>query len=643
LGIKEKVQASNLIDDIQELLSEKNRSKEEAAKIFEDMSDQLSFYLNFTDGITDVQKWIEENRIIYGRKFSYEDAQIDMMIGEKDKKLEKAPRPYLKQYINDNVKDKSCIKARQSEFTESEVNENIYLCASRPFTNVRHIFPTSGMAQRMSREKISPAIEKSPKIVDQVIKPFNLTSKGFKNGSFYTVDSSWTDYQGRGPSSDKLTFDEYESQNPQIEEIFSESTSHSEIGRKVRISTPKFPGSGIDAMFLRGCQFEWYITCPKCKKEQIMTFPDNIMNYYDINTPEDIGTETYNKKLNKVYIGCKHCGTYIDKVSKHYLTNSRWIAKKDSLIPVRTSYRVTYFMLPWKTGKEILFKYHTFRFVNQFYNEVLGMGYITKEAEISREIFEQCIDLSFSNIYQKIGNLRNVSVGVDWGLVSWVVVRASSFLDKKKSKIIYIEKIDNLSLKKYGYFGRQEDHAKRVADIVEFFNARMCVNDANGIGVDRNSYLIRRFPHKAYGCFYDTQDNQRQKRNLKLIIPKWNESSRTVTISRLGSFKELLQDYGEGRVEIPKIDPIVEEFIKHHTNLVIEKFEDEKTGGIYEVVGKTGQDHLAHSDIYSKIGFDRLINTVSDSVVGIIDTPKNSINSTDDLLEELYNNEHGLM
>ena len=276
------------------------------------------------------------------------------MLGDEDKKnlkldangrfLLKAPRPYLVQYLNDNTKDKTCIKCRQSEFTENETNENIYLCASRPYTNVRHIFPTSGMAQKISKEKISPAIELSPKLADLIKRPYNLLTKAFINGSFYTIDSSWTDYQGRGPSSDKLVFDEYESQNPKIEDVFSESTSHSELGRKTRISTPRFPNSGIDYMYNKGCGFVWFISCEKCKKEQVFSFPDNIINFFDAGFL-DTSSEEYMGKLNKVYIGCKYCGAYIDRTSQYYITTSRWVSERPHLIGERSSYRVTYMML----------------------------------------------------------------------------------------------------------------------------------------------------------------------------------------------------------------------------------------------------------------------------------------------------------
>lgn len=785
----------NIIDLIQ---FDDDIIKKESQDIFFSMKNRIKDFIEFSKGSGDMKTFVEENRVIYGRKFSYEDAKIGMMLGDEDKKnlklnkdgqLVKAPRIYLNQYQNDKAKDKSCQKCRQcitkdsiiilnkkfgkikdlykekyrgeilnwdgekntlskvkdiwksgkkeiyriilknglyldcsaleriwednlkkivyaknlkignflkiykefkiykkihinligqeilknnqivcikkigeketydlsleninspyfyvngilvhnSELTENEINENIYLSVSRPYTNVRHIFPTAGMAQKISKEKISVAIEKSPNLAIHLKRPYNLLSKAFKNGSFYTIDSSWTDYQGRGPSSDKLTFDEYESQNPQIEDIFSESTSHSELGKKTRISTPVFPNSGIDLMFQKGCGYTWHITCPnpKCKKEQILEFPDNIINFFEIGGGISTVSENYLKKLNKVYLGCKFCGAYIDRTTQVYIKNSRWIPERPHLIHDRASYRITYMMLPWKTGKEILYKYHTFRFVHQFWNEIMGYAYLDKESQITREIFEQCIDPSFVNTYQRLGNAKNVSVGIDWGTVSWVTVVANNFLPEQKNpKVIYVEKIDDESLKKNGYSAAQQtDHVKRTCDIIKFFKARIVVNDANGIGVDRNSYLVRKFPTRAYGCFYDTDERKKQKAKKNLIKPMWNEGQKTVTVSRVGSFKNLLQRFEEKQLKIPKLDPSIEEFIQHLANLVVERYEDENTGALYEVIGKTGPDHLGHATNLALIGFEKIVNIDREnSGSGIITNP-NKIN--EDILKQL--------
>ena len=244
---------------------------------------------------------------------------------------------------------------------------------------------------------------------------------------------------------------------------------------------------------------------------------------------------------------------------------------------------------------------------------------------------------TFQNRFEKLHMARNVSVGIDWGTISWVVVRANGFPpDPKKSKVIYIERIDSKTLVEKGFEGFQTDHVRRAQQIIDFFNAKMIINDANGLGVDRNAFLIRKYPTRCYGCFYDTDETDKQRKKVKLLIPTFSESNRRVTVSRLTSFKNLVQEYEARQVSIPRLDPIVEQFIKHHSNLVFERYEDEKTSVEYEVVGKKGPDHLAHADNYSKIGFDKLTNVygMKNQAIGVI---------TKSSVKAVYDNVHPLL
>jgi len=460
------------------------------------------------------------------------------------------------------------------------------------------------MGEKIGKEKLQTAIKNSPLIYEQVSNLDAIKFTQFKNNSIYSIIGSWGDSGGRAGSVDKITFDEYEKQNSNIESIFEEMLSHSALQKITRISTPFFPDGGIDAKFKSGSQYEWFVTCPSCKKEQQMLFPDNIINYFESEYIK-VDSEEYFEKINEVYIGCKYCKAYIDRTSDFYIKTSKWKANRPHLIGIKNSYRVTYFMLPWKTGKEILYKYHSFKYIHQFYNEVLGYAYKSQEASLNESIFLQCQKPTLINVFKEIKNLRCVSVGIDWGMVSWVVVRARGITpDTKKPHIVYIERIDKESLKRNGYSGEQTDHVSRVIQICEFFGADIIINDANGIGVDRNSYLARHFGDKSYGAFYDTGEMTRQKRKSHVIEPQWSKNK--VTVSRVGSIKLLIQEYMKLDVSIPRIDDTVQEFIQHHLNVGIETLVDEDTGIDYQVVGESGESHLLHSDNYSKIGFDEI-------------------------------------
>lgn len=505
------------------------------------------------------------------------------------------------------------ILVSNSEFTENEFNLNLELTLRRPYTNVLHIFPTRKLAENIGKTKILAAVQSSPSIYEKVIKPLGSTLYRWINGSIYAVDGAGGSIGGRGGSYDKLTYDEYEKLTPTVEGVFNELISHSALKKITRISTPLFPGGGIDAKYNEGCQFNWWIICPECGHAQKMSFPTSIVNFFELEYMQMDSIE-YLEKLDNVYLGCKLCKTYIDRTSRHYLVTSKWIANKPHLVGIKSSYRVTSFMLPWKTAKEILYKYHSSMFVHQFYNEVLGLAYRSEDATIDEAVFRQCEKHSLKNSSLPMQNLKRVSIGVDWGVVSWVVIRACGIPpETKKTHIVYVERIDKQSLIAHGYKGEQTDHVKRVEELAILFKAQIIINDANGIGVDRNSYLINKYPGKAFGCFYDTAEIVRQKMKSKVIEPLWTKDK--VTVSRVGSFKLLLQEYmtrdenGKPYVYFPRIDNNVEEFVRHHLNIGIERMFDEKTGAVYEVVGSSGDDHLIHADNYSKIGFDYINRT----------------------------------
>lgn len=591
---------------------------------FGEIAQHLGDAFETEKGTADQMVWVERNRELKGRPFSYLDTGGVMMLGDKDAPIKEGHRPYLPQLLNDRCREITLMKCRQSECTEGAINSNLWLSCTRPHTNVRHIFPTHGTAQRMALEKVTPAVDESPRIRALLIRPFSMQTKRFSNGSFYTIDASWTDFQGRGPSSDKLVFDEYESMNPKIEEIYGESLSHSKLALRYRLSTPLAPGGGIAEKFDSGCGFRWVVTCPKCGKEQVLSFPHNIINGFERGN-YDLDSEEYMERLRRVYIGCHYCAAYIDRNSPQYLETAEWRAEKPSLVGFHNSYHLTYFQLPWKSAMEILYKFHKFRYVYQWRNEVLGEPAVGEFARVGKEVITSCSDPGFPRSLKYLAVFRNVSLGVDWGITSWVVVRANGIPGMEdKPYIVYVERIDDACLRRNGLDPMDPmAHAKRVEEIARLFRATILVNDANGLGKDRDTYLYRAFPGLSWACFYDTQEIQRQKRSLRTVDPRWIANQHRVEVSRVSTLKLLLQEYRDRQVAIARLDPDIEEYISHNANLTVMRMEDARSGEEYEVVGKTGPDHYAHAANYAKLGWDRITGKEAGNVSPgiILDVP----------------------
>ncbi len=572
----------------------------------------------------DIWEWIENNRVIFGEKWSWEYARIKFDPGEEDRKrlkliesegryyLSRAPRPYLKKYINDMSPTKTVIKCRQSEFSEAEINSNLYEVCNKPYFNVRHLFPTTSVANQMAKEKIFAAINESENISRRVVKPYNLTQVKTDIDSFYTVAGAFNEYGGRGPSSDKIVFDEYNFHNPKIKEVYQASTDHSKYaGQKVYISTPTFPNMGIDEEFQSGSQNQWHVTCPKCGKVQVMSFPESLINFVEKGVA--VSREQEEELLDKVYIGCKYCKAYIDRTTPKYEKTSFYVPVYPEREGKNPSYMVTGFMTPWRSGKEINARYLRMRFVQQFFNEVLGYAHIGESNRVTEGDVNKCVDKGWRNIFRKNNTIRNTSVGIDWGeSESWIVVVGEGV--DGMLRVVFAMRIARDTLKKYGFGELPDNHVELAMKVIDTFNPKIIVNDANGIGITHNAKLYRKFKDRSYGSFYDTNEGKQDAVSRSSVIVRWDESKGIVTVPRVVELTETMSIFQEGRVQIPVIETATMETFKKHIMSLASSYQmEDKSGKVRQIVGHVGPDHFAHAFTYARIGYERIATKGGDA------------------------------
>lgn len=567
----------------------------------------------------DVWQWIEENRVILGDPWSWEHAKIAVELSAVDKEhleyyvenglyyLKRAPRPYFRQYLNDEARQKTAMKCRQSEFSETEINYALYKCITKDYYNVRHLFPTASVANQVAKEKITVAIDTSPNVRRMLDRPYNLTEKKFTTFSFYTVDGAYNEHGGRGPSAEHIVFDEYNTHNPKIKEVYAASTEHARYGGlKIFISTPTLPNMGIHQEFLNGSQNYWHCTCEKCGREQTLMFPDNIINFVEKNKYANPDEE--DRALDQTYIGCRYCGAYINKTSAAYEQTSRWVAK----FPMRkdmASYLITGLMLAWKTGKEINRKYLRMRFVHQFYNEVMGLEYAGDSVRVSKEEVRACQDFSMRNIMRRTDEMRNVSVGIDWGETeSWFVAVGDGVGEEEdEPRVLFALRIANDTLEKHGIGSGADKHVDLAKKVIEIFDADIIVNDANGIGIRDNAKLRDEFGDRCWGAFYDVNDAKAEKVSKASVEVVWNENRGTVTIPRTVELMGTMDVFKDGKYKIPQEETrAMQYFVEHIHALTSTYYMDEETGRVYHKVQHIGPDHFAHAFTYARLGYEKI-------------------------------------
>lgn len=566
--------------------------------------------------LQDIIHWIEHNIWLEGSPFSFERAGPKIEYGEYDIVTDVLHRPYLPQILTDASPIRSIIKCRQSELTTLHINEHLYYLCNRSYTRIAHIFPTDGLSQDVSNEKVRPVIEDSPNIKKLAKGTGAVHNYRFDNGSAYSILGSLNRAGGRAGSRDIISFDEFQFMPESVIGVFEKLLSHSALRLVRKVSTPETPLVGIDKAVKDGCEYVWLWKCGQCKREQAFTWPDSVINYFDPSYL-DYDDPAYQKKLNKVFWGCKFCGSYVDRNSPFYLANSKWVPKRPNLVGINSSYYITIPMIPWKTGKELLHSYHRLReYPHTFMNEDWGESFIRGEARLDMSDLIKC-QREWPMVYERTKAMSNVVMGIDHGeRSSWVVVACRGFdpVDPRLYCVVYIEEINQRTLQKHGFnkFSGLE-HTRRCKQLIAIFQPSCVLTDSNGIGSDRGVSISRSFPRITWNAFYDTQDRQRTAHQSKLLVPNFSKEKGKpiVTLSKLHTLKELISEVRRKQWAFPATRgddaEVVKEYLHHLTSLGIQPRFDQQLDREYEAVVKLHPaDHLADCTIYAKSAFHKL-------------------------------------
>ncbi|MCK4547659.1 MAG: phage terminase large subunit family protein [Candidatus Eisenbacteria sp.] len=512
-------------------------------------------------------------------------------------------RPYLPEYLADAALDKDTMKSRQMEISETELNDNLFLCDVVPYSVVMHVFPTDSLSNRFGRERLNLAVKESRYLTSKIVDAKstggadNVLMKQLGT-SFYTLVSSWCDFAGRSPSCDKITFDEFDAANPKSEQVFSESTSHSELGVKHRISTPTMPRTLIHGRFLSGSQHTWHYKC-SCGWEGQIEWPDCILGVPAGKRSEDF----FAGPGDKWYFGCPKCGLPMDRSVHLNATQGHhgghWIPLNPSVLPRRSSWKISQTMAPWISAQKLKDKRDDFRFENQWRNEVLGEPFVSEDVTLTEEMVFQCCneDLGWVDGSRGPWTHGRVACGVDWGDVSWFVARGPY---EGRSRLLYIEMIDAKN---------PLEHPKRVAELFKILGGELLVCDA-GYGRDRNQMLFNWFPGKVFSCFYPSSEM-----GSKVYRPAWQPKQAKVTVHRTSHLKLVCHEIITHQLDLPyRCDRLIP-FAQHHANLQLIKTYDPDRDTTRETMAASGPDHFAHANGYAMLAEERVTGLTKRALV----------------------------
>lgn len=481
-------------------------------------------------------------------------------------------RPFLKAIYNDLSARQVLLKPPQIGATVMNTLKSLWV-AKMLRRQIIYTLPTQGDVQDMVGGSFNRIIAQNP-ILMAWVKDHDTIEQKSVGDSIIFYRGTFTSKQAMMVPSGLNIHDEVDASDPQvITQYETRLQAQEDGGWRWYFSHPSLAGHGVDIYWSQSDMKEWHITCPHCKEQQVLAWPDNI----------DV--------VKRVFICalCKQELAYNDRI------NGVW-KDKDGVEWVGTiagayqfsGFHVSQLMLWNKTAGDIVDAYNDpMKDRQYFYNYVLGLPYIGSEDKIEPSVvLRNCVDV----VNEQDG--RTI-IGMDTG-------HGIHFTLMNRQGVFY-----------YGN-DREITATKDPYDTIEGFLRRwpksIVVSDQGGdlIGVRK---LQAKYPGRVFLCFY-----RKDRKSVDLVDWGENDEYGKVTVDRNRMMQLMVEQIRDvGRIRLNGTRDEWAEFASHFGNLVREKIvvkdtREKDNRSLYgnEFVWKrVGPDHYAHSLLYAIVGLQR--------------------------------------
>lgn len=460
---------------------------------------------------------------------------------------------YLKGIYDEfsNVKERKKVviqKGAQTGLTETAINVSLWFLDA--CGDVLYTLPTSGDASDFSAGRLNPTIEESPHIEKMFVDVSNVGHKRARQRNYY-VRGTQSKSKLKSIPIDFVVLDEVDEMHQENITLIRDRLDASPYKWEMWLSTPTYPGFGINREYEKSDQRKWHVTCDECETEQILDFFVNV-------------------KDDKFV--CKECGAELDK------TNGEWKATNpDGRFP---GFLLSQMLSPTVTAKELTEQYEdasgNTSALEDFYNSKLGQPFVAEGDKLEKSTLNQLISTYTA---ESIKNRRNRSMGVDVG--------------SQLHYIISEQKTDGT--KRILKAGKAVDFSTLKHEIISY-RVKSCVIDSRPeTRSARNLAEDLEGECEVFLCNYrdDYKDGV-----------KFDREQHWVTVDRTESLDISLGRFHQGTIELPKY--VSEEFKDHLTALVRVIEDNKRTGTQVARYKNNGADHFAHANNYDELAFNRL-------------------------------------
>ena len=438
-------------------------------------------------------------------------------------------------------------KAAQVGFTTAAILKNFYKVYHNKMDSVYTMPTQSDAYDILVKGKVNRLIAANP-ILKYYVKDADAIQQKSVGTNIIYYRGTFTEQEAIAITSDWNIHDEEDRSNQPIIQQYGSRLQHSKFRWEHHFSNPSVEGNGVSRYWALSDQKHWFITCPHCKKEQYLMWPDSI------------------DQDKKTYV-CKFCHGVLGDEDRRA---GRWLKKKTATKPEYSGYWISLLMCPWVPASEICNLFHS-KSKEYFWNFVLGLPYVGEGNKVTP-------DIVYRNITAILNRQKSVVIGVDSGIEKHFVCGNGQGLF---------------------YYGKTEKWSD-IESLLHRFERSIAVVDAMP-DITGPRELQERFPGRVFLCHY-AKDRKTQQ------IIRWgkNEEYGNVVADRNRLIQLTIDEFAGRRIPLQGTRDDWSEYYEHWDTLYRMAVEDKVTHSpAFEWLSSTGKDHYCHATAYWRVGMDR--------------------------------------
>lgn len=453
--------------------------------------------------------------------------------------------PFLFQIYSDFNPDLVCYKAAQVGFTTMAILKSLWAVKNKRLDAIYTMPTQSDAYSLLVKGKVNRLIDSNSVLRDYVKSADSIEQKQIDKNIIY-YRGTFTEQEALAVTSDWNIHDEEDRSDQLVIAQYASRLQHSRYKWNHHFSNPSVEGNGVSRYWADSDQKHWFITCPTCKADQFLMWPESI------------------DQINGAYV-CKYCKATLTDDDRR---NGRWVAKfKNKRF---SGYWISLLMAPWVPATEII-RYYETKSKEYFWNFVLGLPYVGEGNKVTPDII-------YRNLTAVINRQENVVIGCDSGIVKHFVLGNAQGLF---------------------YHGKTESWSD-IARYLDLYPNSIAVIDAMP-DITGPRQLQEKYPGRVFLVHY-AKDRKTQQ------IIRWgkNEEYGNVLADRNRLLELVINEFGLSRIPLQGTRDDWSTYYEHWDTLYRVKTEDRVTHTeAFEWLSSNGNDHWCHATAYYRIGMDK--------------------------------------